>query len=526
MKKTLLSVLFALTFFLSNSQQSNYDITGIKRINPRDLNAIIENNEVKGYYAFYFLDKANKKENLYNLAILDNTLKQTYSVEIKKGKHLRLMESSYNGTNFCFSFADFSKKTIEYMVLDKTGKEVGSYIVKVSKKEMMYYVRMMQSDDDSYSGGLTGIKGKGFIRYGFDKDKGLRIEIEMIDNMGKKVWSANSGTTAAKSYESAAPFYADENVLITGITMREKALTTKGTKSSIVFFNTTTGAQLFQMPITTDKYQLSALGASFNADSKTYFIFGQFYDLTDNIMKDDSKGMYIQEVDQKGKVVRETYNAWAGEINNLLLKKVNKDKYANNMKVFIHKVVKTADGKIFAIAEQYRKAVSASGVALKALALASGSGGGASVMKIELYDMLVYEFDNAFKIKDVYVYEKQKANIQLQSGLGTADANLLGYMMKLYGWFDYAYTAVSADRKQFNTAYVNYDKSVKKSEGSKSVIGTISYTKDQKLVADRVIVKSNPTDFWVLQAKPGYVAIFEYFRKEKKATLRLEKLNL
>ena len=98
--------------------------------------------------------------------------------------------------------------------------------------------------------------------------------------------------------------------------------------------------------------------------------------------------------------------------------------------------------------------------------------------------------------------------------------------MKVYGWYDYSYTAVSSDKKQFNTAYVNYDKSIKKSEGSKSVIGTISYTKDQKIVTDKIILKTKPTIFWVLQAKPGYVAIFEYFKKEKKATLRLEKLNI
>ena len=107
MKKTIVSLFLALSFFMANSQQLNYDITGIKRIYANDLRAIIENNEVKGYYAFYFLDKANKKENLYNLAILDNTLKQTYSVELKKGRNLRLLESAYNGDHFCFSFADF-----------------------------------------------------------------------------------------------------------------------------------------------------------------------------------------------------------------------------------------------------------------------------------------------------------------------------------------------------------------------------------------------------------------------------------
>jgi hypothetical protein len=194
--------------------------------------------------------------------------------------------------------------------------------------------------------------------------------------------------------------------------------------------------------------------------------------------------------------------------------------------VFIHKIVKTADGKIFVIGEQYRKTVSGMGVAMNVLAMAGGGSSKQSVMKMELYDMLVFEFDNAFKIKDVYIFDKEKTNIQLSQGFTFIDPNLIGYMMKIYGWFDYEYTAVSSDKKQFNTAYINYDKNVKKAEGSKYTIGNISYTKDHKLVSDRIILKTKPTIFWVLQAKPGYVAIFEYFKKEKRATLRLEKLNI
>ena len=523
MKKIISLAILAFCIFIKTQAQQTYDITGIKRVNPNDLRAIIENNEVKGYYAFYALDKASKGEYLYNLAILDNTLKVKYSVELKRSKKIRLMESSYNGDHFCFSFADFKKKTIEYLVLDNTGKESGSYTIKCSKTEMSLYAKLMQSDDDGFSGGLTAIKGKGFVRYGYDKEKGIRIEIEMIDNMGKKVWEANSGVTSAKSYESANPYYADENILITSIASREKMLSSKGVKQSIVFFNTNDGKEKFRLPVVTDKYQISAGGAAYDQDSKTYFVFGQYYGLEDNITKDDSKGMYIQEIDQNGKIIRENYSTWAGDVNGLLLKKVNKDKYANNMKVFIHKIIRTADGKVFAIAEQYRKAVSALGVAS---ALLNSGQGGAAIMKIELYDMLVFEFDNAFKIKDVNVFEKEKINVELPKGMGLIDANILGYMLKLYGWFDYEFTAVTADRKQFNSAYVNYDKHIKKSEGSKFVIGNISYTKDKKLVIDRINLKTKPTAFWVLQAKPGYIAIFEYFKKEKKASIRLEKLNL
>ena len=70
MKKAILSALLVLSFGFLKSQEV-FDITGVKRISANDLRAIIENNEVKGYYAFYALDKASGSEYLYNLAILD-----------------------------------------------------------------------------------------------------------------------------------------------------------------------------------------------------------------------------------------------------------------------------------------------------------------------------------------------------------------------------------------------------------------------------------------------------------------------
>jgi uncharacterized Zn finger protein len=190
------------------------------------------------------------------------------------------------------------------------------------------------------------------------------------------------------------------------------------------------------------------------------------------------------------------------------------------MKTFVHKIVKTADGKTFVIGEQYRKAVSGLGVASAVL---MGSRSNTSVMKIEIHDMLVFEFDSKMKLKDITIFEKEKTNVQLPSGYGTVDANLLGNIMKIYGQFDYSYTSISADKKTFNSAYINYDRD--KEAGSSYTIGDIAYTKDQKLTIDKIKLTSKPTFFYVREAKPGYVAIFEYFRKEKKAILRLEKLN-
>ncbi|HXB41423.1 MAG TPA: DUF6770 family protein [Bacteroidia bacterium] len=519
-KKTIIAAFIALLLGTALKAQT-YDITGIKRINPNDLNAIIENNEIKGYYAFYFLDKEGKKQNLYNLAILDNNLKQTYSVEMKKSDKLRLLESSYNGERFCFTFVDAREKVLEYMVLDKTGKTVGTYTLQISKTELGSYGQGM-TEDDNFAGGLAAIKNKGFLRIGMEKKDGMKVEFEMIDNNGVKKWEANSGfETDGKSYESANFLYADDKTAVMSLTTRGRKLSTKGMETYLSFYNIDSGKEMFKVDQKNDKYQISCLGVSYDESTATYFSYGQYWALADNMSKDDSKGMYITEIGTDGKIKKENYSTWTGDINNILLTKAKK-KYEDNTKTFIHKVVRTADGKVFAVGEMYRKAVSGWGVASKILS--GGGGGGMSAMKMILYDMVVFEFDPSFKIKDVTVVEKEKTNLQLPEGWGMLDANRLSLIMKMLGWFDYSYTIISSDRKQFNSAYVNFDR--EKGSSSNYVVGNIAYTKDQKVVSDKIRLKDDPTRFWVMPAKPGYVVIFEYFRKKKTATFRMEKLNL
>jgi len=42
---------------------------------------------------------------------------------------------------------------------------------------------------------------------------------------------------------------------------------------------------------------------------------------------------------------------------------------------------------------------------------------------------------------------------------------------------------------------------------------------------DKIDFDRKSTEFAVTRAKPGYVLIAEYFRKEKKFDMRLEKIN-
>jgi len=509
MKKTIFLLL--IVFGLRNAINSQSSFAGIKSVELSKINSIMENGEVKGYFMFYMLEKAAKKENLYALTILDNNLKQTHYVEFKKSNDIMLLASSFNGTHFCFSFLDPSEKTLVYEVYDNTLKVAGKFKVnELSSTE----VSMASSGS-----GIAALPGLGFCRLGFEKEKGTRIDLDAFNNLGKKMWSANSGAETKKSFENILPLYSDEKVMISTLSLRPKAMSTNDAQSFVVFHNSATGKENFRVDITSFKHSFSANDVTYDKAKDEYILAGEYFEKGEI----KSTGLCLIRMTSAGKMVSENYASWKVDVNNKA--PVNgKASLADDRSVFIHKVISTADGNVFAIGEQYKKEVSAGGVALKAASLLLGGGPGPSAMKIVTYDMIIFEFDNTLKVKSINVIEKEKNNIMLPAGAGVNGSATLGYLVKMTGGFDYNYTANSADKKTFNCGYTNYDK--EKGASNNNVIGNIAYTKEQKIVTDKIRLKDKPTKFQVMPAKPGYVAVFKYYEKEKKMDVMFEKLNL
>ena len=194
------------------------------------------------------------------------------------------------------------------------------------------------------------------------------------------------------------------------------------------------------------------------------------------------------------------------------------------MSIIVHHVISTSDGKFYAIGEQYKKGASASGIAMNMLSAASGGGQAASNVKMVLRDMMVFTFDKDLNVENIEIIEKRKANITLPHGYGMIQKDKLAYMMKTMGWFDYAFTSVSSSRKTFNSVYLNYDR---KNEGkNKTTIGNITLNDEGKIEDVKVNLTTDPTWFGAMPSKPGYIAVFEYFKKKKTATLQLKKLDI
>jgi hypothetical protein len=113
--------------------------------------------------------------------------------------------------------------------------------------------------------------------------------------------------------------------------------------------------------------------------------------------------------------------------------------------------------------------------------------------------------------------------VQLYPGFEWMNPQVLSFVMLYMGSFDYAFTQQNKDNSLFSIAYLDYED--RKGEKDGWNFGTLNYL-DNEWVSDKIKMTSSSRDFDVLPGKPGYVMVFEYFRKQKKIDMRLEKLNL
>lgn len=476
---------------------SKSDVT---QVQLRNAGAIIQNTEVKGYYQFYNLEKQDRKNNNYLLNILDENLKEINAVTIVRPNSYLLVESAFNGEAFGFLFYDYKEKSLELIAYDRTLKETGKVTKELKNKFTAASYAYIAQGNPASQAFLAAVPGKGFVYYGIKEDSKSDYEIEFYDNTMKRKWAAY-GPEDDYDFENSAEAFQDEQY-VGSLILKRKGLMSTDIEFDFLVQTVADGKLVFSIPLQTSKYKVSLTQASFNQEKQQFVVFGEYYNKADNAMKSQSLGFITMSLDMKGKVVSEKVNAWPA-INKLVAEK-DKEGF-DETSIMFHNFVKTSDGQTYAIGEQYKK------------------GGTPMAAKVNVFNMVIFQFDADFVIKKVHVFEKDKNSLSLPAGMLLFSPKLLSYVAKGLGGFDYYFTQTSTDKSTFVVAYVNYDK--EKGEKAKNVLGSIILTPEKEFVVDKLPLNRKSTAFRVFRGKPGYVMVSEYFEKEKRLDTRLEKLN-
>lgn len=522
MKKPILVIALLLGFVSALQAQKPYTIEGVRKAYLRSSGSILQNNEIKGYFVFYQSDKIDKKTVEYTVSILDENNNLIKNIVFEDDKNVRILESSYNESSIMFLFYNNKEKTLEYRAYDFTGKQVASYLKDLSNRSKNFLEATYKTTSEiAENEALFDLPNKGYVTvFPIREKKYYSYEINVFLTDRKKQWTFEAAEEQEDRWTKAI-YLGNTDSLVLFEVLKQRTLIGGKPHSWILALDINTGRKVYEV-ITeeTDNklFPMTLVKVEGQSDIK---LVGPYYNANDDVLKDKSLGLAIWSVNSKGKFTAKKFNSWENDFSKYVeLDKRGKVKDVGF--VYFHKIVQTTDGKFYAIGEGYNKVVSALGAISKGLSIIGGGGGsGISAFKVKVTDMMISEFDPNFAIKGVNIYDKFNNSVEMPGGAEFMSPHMMALFVRQIGGFDYDFTKMSNDRSTFTVGFSDYEKS---GDYKGRTFNSISY-KNGKLTQDKIKLDSKATMVRILPAKPGFISIMEYFKKEKRIELRLEKMN-
>jgi hypothetical protein len=520
-KYVCLVLLIAMLIVQQNSYaQSKLSIDNIKSVYLRNSGPIIANEEIKGYFLFYQSDKVDKHTNEYTLQIMDENVNKVKDIKFTDSKNIQLLESSYNGSDIMFMFYDKDQKLMDYRTYGLDGKQKFSYQQPIDKKSKTYIDQILgRNTEETQNKNLYGIEDRGFVTsIPLREGKQYTYEIHYYQTDKKKQWTF----TPEDPERIAQPQFLgySDSVVVFEVLKKAKLMTNK-MEAWLLGINLHSGKKVFEFETDREKYNFFPMNVAALRNKSEFMLMGPYYDKGDKIVKDKSLGLGVWVMNNQGKVVQQKYNSWDGDISKHL--KIDARGRVDELGyIYFHKLFQAEDGKIFAVGEGYKKVASALGIGLTVLNAAAGGYSSAnSTTKMKITDMVMLQFDSKFDVQNAQIYDKNSNSIEMM-GADFTSAPLLAYQIKyVYNGFDYAFSQTDRSHSTFVVGYTDY---VRSKDYKGLTFNAISYY-NNNVTTDKINLKTSSSSMRILPAKTGSIMVLEYFKKDKRLDMHLEKLN-
>jgi hypothetical protein len=523
MRKQLTLVLFFMAcLYLQVTAQNKISFENVRQVYIRNSGQVMDGEELKGYFTFYVTDKKDRKTNAYMIQILDNNLNKVKEIEFEDDKNIQILESSYNNNAIMFLFYNRKEKTLEYRTYGFDGKVKSTYTKDLTNRtKMLIESTYGTKSEEGQNEAIFSVNNVGFTTVIPVKEgKYYSYEINFFFTDRNKQWTYEAAEEQEDKYCNALYLGATDSLVVFEV-IKQKRLMSKEAHSWLLAFNIFTGKKQFEVSTEAEDYKFFPMNIVTLKGQSDFMLLGTYYDPEGRVAKDASLGLASWKFSPSGKVVSKKYNSWEGPIGKFLPADA-KGKVADVGYIYFHKVLQTEDGKFFAVGEGYKKVVSGLGVAAGILGAMNGSTSGISMMKIKITDMIMMQFDEQFNISNAKVYEKNSNTMEMPAGGSYLTPHTMALIAKAYKAFDYDFTQTDKNHTRFSVGYTDY---VKEDDFKGRTFNTISYA-DGKITTDKINITSNKATWTrLMAAKPGFIVVMEYFKKEKKIDVRLEKLN-
>jgi len=485
----------------------------------RNSGTIVENNQIKGYFYFYQSDKVDRRTNEYTLQILDENLNKVQNIKFTDSKDLSLLEASYNGGSLAFLFMNEKENTLDMKIYSLDGKLKYTYSREYTQKteELMAEYTSMHADEGSNQN-IFDMGAKGYISVLPLRDgRNVTYEMDFYSSESKKQWTYRPSNDEDKFAQAEYLGSVDDLVILQ--VMRKSRKTANRMASHLVGINVT--KKKLQFDIESDeKTDKPFVPTSIMPvpGSPNILVLGAYYDDGDKVLKDATKGLAAYLIDTKGNIVSSTYNSWEEDFAKYLPSN-RKGKIQDIGYLYIHKMLRTPEGKLYVVGEGYKR--NGYNTAVATLAHYTGSSSNVAASTMMVTDMVVMEFDPSYKVSGATVFDKTN-NLAAWRGKSTAlSQHTIAAQLKATGAFDYDFTTSDADNATFNICFSDW---VRGKDYKGQTFNTIRYN-GTKFSTDRIELKSKASSMKVFPAKPGSVMIMEYFKKDKRLDFRLEKIG-
>lgn len=521
--KSITKLLFVLFVICSHTTlaQEKLTIEGVRKAYLRNSGEILQDGTIKGYYVFYQSDKVDKKTNEYTVQITDQNLNKVKDIVFTDDKNVQLLESSYNGNTIMFLFYNSKESILEYRSYNFEGKVVSTYTKELDKRSKWLLESTYGSkSEDGQNEAIFDVEKVGYATViPIREKKYYSYEVNFFFTDKKKQWAYEAVEDQEDKFNSAVYLGHTDELVILEVIKQKKLTASKDARAYILGLNINTGKKEFEVETNFGEYKMMPIALSAIPGKTDFMIMGTYYESGDKLAKDATEGMNIITMTNKGAILQKKFSSWQDDFGKFL--DVDKKGRVGKSYIFIHKIVQTSDGKIFALGEGYKKSADGVGIALNVLGALAGGGGRSNNTKIVTTDFYMMQFDDKFALKDVKVYDKFNNSVALPLGADYLSPHSMALLIKSYNGFDYNFTQSDKNRSFFVSSYTDYEKS---GDDKGLNFNTISYM-GGKISHDKLKLITKSKYLRVFPAKPGYVMLMEYSRKEKRLDFRLEKVN-
>lgn len=517
-KKMFAVILLFLSGWSALQAQGKLSIDNVYSAYLRNSGTIMEKQQIKGYFFFYLSDKVDRKTNEYTLQILDENLNKVKDIKFEDNKKVNLLEAAYNGNSLSFLFQDEKERKLTMKIYSMEGKLLRTYINEYSRKteEFMKMYNKDHSDNEATNQNVFDVGEKGFVSVLPVKDgKDFTYEMDFYGSQKKAYWKYIPDD---KNRFAQAEYLGNTDSLIILQVLSRRRMIGTAVTVHLVGINFITKKLVFDIDGDGDEYRILPSSIKRKNDG-TFLVMGPYCDKDANPVKAASKGLAVYEMNTAGKILSKKYNSWETDFAKYLHTS-GKGKIDDVGYLCIHNLILSVDGKLTVVGEGYKRQVSAGGTALKAIGLAAGYDA-ASATKITITDMVVMTFDEHFNVTGAQIFNKTNNATPTPPGADYISQHMIALYLKGKGSFDYDFTTGDEDNEAFSICYSDYERT---GDYKGQTFNTIHYN-GSKFTQDKIKLKSKASQLKIFPAKPGSVMILEYFKKEKRIDVHLEKIS-